>query len=65
MEIIKPSVDNTNGIITGLKKFIRDVILKPRINPPMTNIDMITGSMINIIFLFVEYFFNIVNSSSS
>ena len=63
MEIIKPSIDSTKGIIIGSKKFILSETLKPTTSPPITNEDMKTGS--NIIFLFIGYFFALVANSSS
>ena len=65
MEIIKPSIDSTKGIIIGSKKFILSETLKPTTSPPITNEDMKTGSRINIIFLFIGYFFALVANSPS
>ena len=65
MEIIKPIIDNTKGIIIGSKKFIRSEILKPIPSPPITNEDIKTGSRTKMIFLSIWYFFVLVANFSS
>ena len=65
MEIIKPSIDSTKGIIIGSKKFILSETLKPTTSPPITNEDIKTGSRTNMIFLSIWYFFVLVANFSS